>query len=272
MSGIFDVLVKGYSAANKRYVNRFLAVSNPIKPGRSTVETEAEKKAYLELQESADHYKKAVEKYPIIKEIKETLCLIVKDLDDLQFIIEIADGEAHVSVRSNKDKQPTFIIPLYAKNISNLKATLADDSIDMSEVYRYIRVLFIPFLRGLYQTDYSYLPKDKSYMQLDNFIHVEVKPDTDIEVDGFPGPAQAPVVNVDGQWLIFEGFQGDPDVKYSMNVIQALEFAYLIRVKLIQADPSIGSWSKLTPIVDQYNELKKKVLVYERKWHNVEEL
>mgnify|MGYP003341280073 CR=1 FL=1 len=52
-------------------LNRFVAVQNSVKPGRINAATEAEKKAYQELQESADHFKRAVEKYPIIKEIKE---------------------------------------------------------------------------------------------------------------------------------------------------------------------------------------------------------
>ena len=100
---------------------------------------------------------------------------------------------------------------------------------------------------------------------------MEVFNENGVEVDGFPGPAQATVVNVDGQWLIFEGFQGDPDIKYSMNIKQGLEFAYLIKVRILKRAPTVNI-AELLPDLKKYNDLKEKVTVYEREWHNVEEL
>ena len=194
--------------------------------------------------------------------------MVVKDLNGLKFTIDLNNGNINIGIGWHANKKHTLVLPLYKHNIEHLKEITQKGDLTFPDIYRFIRVLFIPFLKSLYQADYSNLPKDKSYMQLDNFIHVEVVPDQNIEVEGFPGPARATVVNVDGQWLVFEGFQGDPDIKYSMNIKQALEFAYLVKVKILQHAPDTDI-IHLMPVIKKYNDLKKVVQVYERKWHNI---
>lgn len=262
---------KIFSVKNSRYVNRFVSAAPIFESGRATISNEAEQKAINNLNQGIENFKKMLDKYPFIKEINETIYIIVGDLDDLKFTVDVSSGKASVEIGWNLKKKPTLVLPLHSSNLEKLNEVTADGDLSLSDAYRFIRGLFIPFLKSLYQGDYSNLPKDKSYLKLDNFIHVEVINDLGIEVDGFPGLAQATVVNVDGQWLIFEGLQGDPDIKYSMDIKQALEFAYLIRLKIAQMAPS-SDMTQLMPFVKKYNELKDKVTVYERKWHNVEEL
>lgn len=265
---LLSIFAKIFSLANTRYVNKFIPVREKYSTGRTEIKNPQEQEALGNLEAGIANFKKVLDEYPVLKELREILYLVVKDLDDLKFTVDIKDGDAGVTVGWDLDKTPSFVLPLYAKNLENVKEVTADGVIDLNDAYRLIRVLFIPFLRGLYQGDYPHLPTDRSYLKLDNFIHVEVFNESGIEVDGFPGPARATVVNVDGQWLIFEGFQGNPDVRYSMNVNQALEFAYLIRIKLIQAPPT-SSWVSLKPIIARYNELKEEVTVYERDWHTI---
>jgi hypothetical protein len=262
---------KASSINNSRYVNRFVLNKTDFEQGRTKLLTKEEEELYANLISCKENILKMIPKYPVINELQEIIFLLVKDLNDLKFTISLNNGQINVDIGWHVYKKHTLIIPLYKKNIEHLKKMTSDGQFDMDEIYRFVRVLFIPFLKGLYQADYSNLPKDKSYMQLDNFIHVEVVPDHDIKVEGFPGPAQATVVNVDGQWLIFEGFQGDPDIKYSMNIAQALEFAYLIKVKILQHAQSTDIMH-LMPVIKQYNDLKKKVTTYERTWHSVKEL
>lgn len=268
---MLKLISKASSLTNSRYVNRFVLNKTDYEQGRTKLLTKEEEETFADLNACADNIMKMKDKYPVIGELKETIFLIVKDLNDLKFTADLNNGQIKIDIGWHVYKKHTMMIPLYKKNIEHLKKMTADGYLDMDEIYRVVRVLFIPFLKGLYQADYSNLPKDKSYMQLDNFIHVEVMPDHDIKVEGFPGPARATVVNVDGQWLVFEGFQGDPDIKYSMNIKQALEFAYQLKVKILQHAQNTDI-IHLMPVIKQYNELKKQVTVYERNWHSVNEL
>lgn len=251
-------------ATGNRYVSKFIPVNQDLPQANSTIENRDQQKILDSLLNAIKSIKKITNKYPQINELNEKLYIDVVDIPQLYFTVEIANGDALVDVGIDSSIQPDFYLPLISKNILNLEVIAEDGEIDLSESYRIIRTLLIPFLRGLYQADYSHLPEDKSYMQLDNFIQIEIQNPENIEVDGFPGPARATAVNVDHQWLIFNEWQGDPDIRYSMSVKDALMFAYLIRVKLIKGKPNLN---ELQEIIKQYNELKKKVTVYERSWH-----
>ena len=262
------IFSKFFATTNTRYVNRFVAVKDSEIKGRNKLQNEKDTKALKNLKQAVDNIEKIVNKYPVIKELEENLFIYVKDLDNLRISVKVKNGKGEISLGWPKTVKSSFTLPLYSKNLENLVDVTKDGEINLKDAYRFIRVLFIPFLKGLYRGDYSNLPKDKSYMQLDNFIQVEVKNEFNIEVEGFPGPARATVLNVDGQWLIFEGFHGDPDIRYEMGVKEALEFAYLLRVKLIK-ESSTKSFLELKPIIDKYNKLKEKVKVYERSWHTI---
>lgn len=268
---ILSVYSKLFSLKNSRYVNRFVLVDNKYESGRQEITNPQEQKSYDDLKEGTENLTKLSEKYPFIKEINEIIFIEVKDLDSFKLTVEANNGNAKIMVGWNTSRKPTLVLPIYSANLKKLKEITSDKDISLDDVYRFVRGLLVPFLKSLYQADYSNLPKDKSYMKLDNFIHVEVLNENNVEVEGFPGPAQATVVNVDGQWLVFEGLHGDPDIKYSMNIKQALEFVYLIKLKILKHAPS-ANLSELTPYIQKYNKLKDEVTVYERKWHSVEEI
>lgn len=271
INAILSVYAKLFSIKNSRYVNRFVLIEEKYDNGKEEISDEKEQKALDNLKEGINNLAKLKEKYPFIKEIKETIFIEVKDLNNLKFTVEAESGEANIKVGWDNSKRPTLVLPIFTANLQKLKEITADNEISLDDVYRFIRGMIVPFLKSLYQADYSNLPKDKSYMKLDNFIHVEVRNESGVEVEGFPGPAQATVVNVDGQWLVMEGLHGDPDLKYSMNIKQALEFVYLIKLKILKLAPS-SDIKELLPYLEKYNKLKDEVTVYERKWHNVEEL
>jgi len=267
---LISAFAKLFSIANERYVDTFVPVERKLTRGKSKIQSKEEQAVHDNLVTTGKNIEKMVVKYPVIKELNEVVFIKVLDLNNFKLTGVLKDGKGEVTVGWDLSKKPSFILPLYSKNLENVKEITQDLDLDLKDVYRITRVMFIPFLKGLYQGDFSYLPKNKSYLKLDNFLHVEVKPYKNTEVEGFPGPAQATILNVDGQWLIFEGLHGDPDIRYSMDLKQALEFAYLVRVKLIHADPN-SSWSDLKPTVDRYNKLKKEVALYERNWHTIDE-
>lgn len=266
MNSIISAFSRIFSVfSHKRYVSKFIPVYQELTPGKSFDQLTVEELNLVEeLKESIEKAKNLITKYPAIKELTETLYIDIVDQDNLKITVTIHNGEADVKIGWDTNHHPDFVLPLRSVNISNLKSILANSDVNPQEIYRIIRVLLVPFLRGLYQADYSHLPADKSYLQLDNFIQVEIKNDFGLEIEGFDGPARATAVNVDNQWLIFEGWQGDPDIRYTMDIYQALQFAYLIRVKLIKSKPNLNELNK---IVKQYNDLKSQILTYERSWH-----
>lgn len=270
MTNIIEgILASAYSKVNSRYVNTFVPVTKQLNPGKSTLT--AEESEYFELYKKvAENFNNLAQKYPVIKEINEVLHIEVLDLDNVVLTYVIKDGVSTVSVGYTGQEPASYHIPLYTNNIKHLTAITQDGDLSMDDIYRITRVLFIPFLQGLYNGDFSALPKDKAYLQLDNFIQVEVKGPQGLEVEGFEGSAKATVVNVDGQWLMFEGFQGDPDVKYEMDIRQALKFAYLISVKIIGGAKRGTPFTELSKYIQEYNDLKKEVVKYERSWHTVE--
>jgi hypothetical protein len=262
------IFAKVFSLGNSRYVNRFVPVEEDLVPGKNELADEKDKEAFSNLKKAVENIEKIVNVYPAIKELDEILFVYVKDLGNLRFCVTVRDGKGDIKVGWPENTKPSFTLPLYSVNLKNLVEVTRDGEISMQDAYRFTRALFIPFLHGLYRGDYTNLPEDKSYLKLDNFIQVEVKNEFGIEVDGFPGPARATVVNVDGQWLIFEGFHGDPDIRYVMSLKEALEFAYILRVKLVK-EGKTKSFMELKPVIDNYNELKEKVKDYERSWHNI---
>jgi hypothetical protein len=271
MADIINSLISStYSKFNKRYVNTFV----PVKRDLESLDVPLSEKVtelFELLKSTATNLENMVGKYPVLKELDETLYLKILDEEKAVYTVLIQGGQIKVKPGFDGNVKPSYVIPMYSFNVAHLKQITDDGDLSLSDVYRITRVLFIPFLQGLYNGDYSALPEDKAYLQLDNFIQVEVVGTEGVVVEGFEGPARATVVNVDGQWLMFEGFQGDPDIRYEMNMEQALRFAYLISVKIIGGAKKGLSLTQLAGSVKEYNDLKAEVTKYERSWHNIEE-
>lgn len=271
MADIINSLISSiYSKFNKRYVNTFV----PVKRDLEHLDTQLSQNG-MELlgllKSTAANLENMVGKYPVLKELDEVLYLKMLDVENAIFTVLVKEGKIEIKPGFDGKIKPSYVIPMYSFNVQHLKQITDDGDLSLSDVYRITRVLFIPFLQGLYNGDYSSLPENKAYLQLDNFIQVEVAGPEGLVVEGFEGPARATIVNVDGQWLMFEGFQGDPDIRYEMNIEQAVKFAYLISVKIIGGAKRGLSLPQLAGSVKEYNDLKAEVTKYERSWHNIEE-
>ncbi|PJA13660.1 hypothetical protein CO112_01440 [Candidatus Dojkabacteria bacterium CG_4_9_14_3_um_filter_150_Dojkabacteria_WS6_41_13] len=263
---ILALFSKLHSVTNTRYVNNFVTVKQEFEVKNYSTLDEKQQIIFSSLTNIVDTLLSLKEKYPQLQELNETIFININDLNNFGLTVVLDQGKGTVTSGWSATTTPTFIIPLFTKNMLNLGQLVSDNNVSMQEAYRILRVLFVPFLRGLYQGQYVNLPKDKSYLLLDNFLQVEIKDEFSQQIEGFPGNPRATVVNVDGQWLVFEGFQGDPDTRYSMNIEDAFMFGYLIRVKLVNS-----SIAEMPKYVTAYTDLKRKVTVYERKWHNVDE-
>jgi hypothetical protein len=231
-----SLLSKITHLGDDRYVKEFVRVPLDFEQGRTDLTTDQEREAFKVFQECASLFTQAAAgRYPVLKELDEVVFVNVLDLNNLHLQAIIHDGQAITSVGWDTSKRPTLIVPLYSANLRHLRDILSDQEVNKEELYRIARVLFVSFMRGLYDADYAYTPGDKRYLKLDNILHVEMLPMNGIQVEGFPGNARATVVNVNRQWLVFEGWQGTPRTLVTCDLDQALQYYYLCNVQMRKA-------------------------------------
>lgn len=249
-----SVLSKITSLGSDRYVKEFKRVPINLDTGRVTLQAEEEKAAYKLFQECAGLIDTASNIYPVLKELEEVLFVSINDLNDLRLTAVIKDGHVETSIGWDVSKRPTLIVPMFTVNLEHLKQILSDTDVDKKELYRIARVLFISFMKGLYDAEYLYAPGDKRYLKLDKLFHVEMSEMPGVSVDGFPGSAKATVANVEGEWLVFEGHQGTPRIKVTCNLDQALQYYYILMVKMRRAK----SMGELKEAFGQYMKLREQ--------------
>jgi len=251
------MLSKITNLGSDRYVKSFVRVQLNLNPGRTVLTTEKEKEAFKLLQECGRLVEAAVDHYPVLKELDERIYISVRDLNDLHFTATVKDGGVKVNIGWDVSKRPTLIVPLFQFSLLHLKQILTDTKVDKKELYRIARVLFVPFMRGLYDADYLYTSGDKRYLKLDNIFHVEMLGIEGVVVDGFPGNAQATVANVNGEWIVFEGFQGTPRMKVTCKLDEALEYYYVLMVQMKKAK----DMQSLKQAFGRYMALRQKTIV-----------
>ncbi|OGY90138.1 MAG: hypothetical protein A2677_00425 [Candidatus Komeilibacteria bacterium RIFCSPHIGHO2_01_FULL_52_14] len=255
-NSFISALSKITSLGSDRYVKEFKRAPLAFDRGRTILQTDKEKAAYKVFQECADLIGKAADRYPVLKELEEILFISIRDLDDLRFTAIVKGGHVETSVGWDTSKRPTLVIPFFTINLEHLKQILSDKSIDKKELYRIARVLFISFMKGLYDAEYLYTPGDKRYLKLDKLFHVEMTEMPGVKVDGFPGSAKATIANVEGEWLVFEGYQGTPRVKVTCDLDQALQYYYILMVQMKRAK----NMSELKEAFEKYMKLREETV------------
>lgn len=169
----------------------------------------------------------------------KTVILEIVDFDSLTFTVKIIpaeggpDGAAHpatagYSLGSDVSSKPDMVLPLHSRNLENLLAIFADGQVSEEESYRIHRAVFGSNLKSLFQVDALYDPKVSRHLDLPNFIHMTLKNEKGYEFMGSRKEATVTLFNVDGQWLVAQGAQGDPDVKWAVTPAQLAEFQKLV--------------------------------------------
>jgi hypothetical protein len=113
----------------------------------------------------------------------------------------------------------------------------------------------------LYNSDVLFFPGDKRYLKLDNHIQVElVNKYGAKDLSGNVIEAKATVANVDGYWMVYPNWQGTPDVRYSVDVNQMIEYYYLINYKFrdIKSTDLLGR----KDLFDEYMKLREETLSF----------
>lgn len=245
------------SLGSDKYVREFVRTPLNLETGRTELQNDKEKEAFRLLKESGEAVEAMIDRYPILKEVGERIYISVKDLDDLHLMAVMENGKVQVSVGWDTEKRPTLLVPLFFLNLQNLHEIVSNKELDGKEIYRIARVLFVPFTRALYDADYMYTHGDKRYLKLYNLYHVEMLGMEGVVVDGFPGNARVTVANVDGQWLVFEGYQGIPKMKVTCTLKQALEYYVILMIRMKKAH----DLSSLKDVFDRYMKLREETVV-----------
>lgn len=240
-----------------KYVKEFVRAPLLITEGRKTLQTSEEKEAFSQLENIGKLIEAMMDKYPVLKKLDERIYISIIDLNDLHFTAIIKNEQVNISLGWDINTRPTLQVPLYRINLQHLFQAVSDKELTEEEMYRIARVLFVPFTRALYHVDYFYTKGDKRYLKLYNLYHVELVGMEHINVDGFPGNAKATVANVNGQWLIFEGFQGIPKMKVNCTLKQSLDYYQILMIEM----KKVSSIDELKKIFDKYMKLREETVV-----------
>ncbi len=164
------------------------------------------------------HFKKSFKK----------VVIQVLDADSLTFTVTFHDSTATLERGTHTDSGVSQVLPLYRGNLANLVGIFSDNIVTEEENYRIHRATFGTSLHSIFQVPALYQPKVAKRLKLPNFIQMTLKNDSGYLFMGSKEPATATMVNVNGQWLVFQGAQGDPDVIYQVTPKDLSDFNQLI--------------------------------------------
>lgn len=242
-----------------RYVAAFRRIPEVTETGKTELTNEKERNVVATLERLA----KKLVVFPWFLQVQEHALIEIEDVNNLKLTITAADGQYTIRPGWHEPEKRTLKGKIQTIHIARMEQILEDSIISDAELYEIASVVLIPALESLYNADAIYFPGDKRFLKLDNFMHVEVENLYDAKDRyGNPLKAQATVINADGQWLVFEGLKGDPDLKYTVNVSQMLEYYYLIHYKF--RDITEGNLLQRKELLDEYMKLRESTVSYSR--------
>ena len=203
------------------------------------------------------------QKFPWFSKLQEMLLIRVVDADNAVFSVRIDKGRIDITPgwQAAAGKPTLILYDVRTGNLQRLEQKLADGELSESEMFEIGNVFLVPGLQALYNADVLYFPGDKRYLKLDNLIQVElVNKYGSRGLDGNLIEAKATVLNVDGYWLVFPGWQGQPDVRYTVDVNQMIDYYYLINYKFREIKTSDLLGRK--ELFDEYMKLRQGTLTY----------
>ncbi|MCH8907284.1 MAG: hypothetical protein IH840_09365 [Candidatus Heimdallarchaeota archaeon] len=210
-----------------RYLASFRRVKRS-KPIDHTAEHPPTQEAIDEVRQLLNKIIETGKSFKEYEEIRdEYLLLCVAELGNKRFSIFLDRGKVEFFEGEHEKKSPTIILPVSIKNLQFFLEYIEDREVDRQELFMMMRFFAIPVLKGLYDQRVLYLPGNKHKYKFDDFIQIEILPDEPIVGNGQVFDIKITVVNVDGQWLIFKGFEGDPDWRLTINMNTALEMWWL---------------------------------------------
>ena len=121
----------------------------------------------------------------------------------------------------------------------------------------------VPAIRAIYYNEVNYRPGDKSVFKFDNLVQISIPPKEKVVLNGMPISIDLTAVNVDGQWLVFRGLQGDPDIKLSLSLEDATELYRIGYYEVLK----VKTPKQAKKLSEEFLILMNKTLEYKRKDH-----
>jgi len=195
----------------------------------------------------------------------EHVLVVVTDLGNLRFTVGIDGGEFSVDRGFDESREPTMIVPVDSENIRSLEVMFRDgEELTYEERYRIYNILAVPALQALYRVDAYHNIPDLRAAKFDDFIQMVIPAEEDVVYRGSPIEIAVTAVNVDGQWLVFPGLQGDPDWILSLDLDTATEL-YLLGV--YEAREADGSIRDLRNMSERFLNILDENIIYLREDH-----
>lgn len=206
-----------------RYVRTFVKPPMPYPTDNSKlVSGISEKSASVKnLFTQAGESAKQFSWFPAIQD--EHVFIYVTDLGNARFTLDVGNGAYSIKDGFDESRKPTMVVELTQGGIQNMADVLRDGKLTYEEQYQVYNALAIPSLQALYYNDQLYAPGDKRTFKFDDIVQIDIPPTQPVYYKGFPLHIQLTAANVDGQWLIIPGLQGDPDFRLTLTLDQATD-------------------------------------------------
>jgi hypothetical protein len=187
----------------------------------------------------------------------------VVDAGDLKFTVDFDHGPPS-DAGWDTSRPPTLGFPVDRQNIANMEEVLRDGKITYEELYRIVYVLARAAALRMYSIPFLKEPSDKSWIGMDDFVHVVIPPTEPVIYHGRPIRIELTIVNVDGQWLITEGLHGDPDARFELTLDDAARWYKYAVYDL----PKVTGTGELLKFARELADVTKKTITYLRKDHH----
>jgi hypothetical protein len=249
-----------------RYLKEFQKTVRAL-PEDNSAATNVSEEKIVEIETALNNAGSSSQKFSWFSGIKdENIFVYVTDLGNLRFTLNINGGQFKVTRGFNESIKPTLTVPVEAVDLLGLESILSDGELTYNEQYMAYYLLMVPALQALYNNDALYLPGDKTFAKFDNFVQIEITSPNQAFYRNYPIRAEATAVNVDGQWLVFKGLQGDPDWKISMSLDGATNLyqmgVYGVREAMKSNDPV-----KMSDLSQRFLDFMNKSVTYVRSDH-----
>jgi len=243
-----------------RYVREMVYPQVQIDPGQArefSADDEAVEAGILKVGEMA-------REFDWFNQIEaEHIFVTVVDASDLHFTVDLDKGTAKLSRGWDVSTPPTMILPVTRSNIAAMAQVLEDHLVSYEEMYRVFYVLAIPAAQRIYSIPFLRQPGDKSWIGMDDFVHVVIPPTQPVTYADIPIQIELTIVNVDGQWLVMQGLHGDPDARFELTLEDAARWYKAACYDLAR----VKSTGDLMGFARQLAEFTQKSMTYLRADH-----
>jgi hypothetical protein len=243
-----------------RYVREMVYPELPIDPGPAhefSADDVAIEAAILRIGEAA-------RQFPWFEKIEDEHVFVqVVDAGNLRFTIDFDHGTATLSRGWDASRPPTLVLPVNRLNLANMEEVLRDGTLTYEELYRIVYVLAPAAVRRMYSIPMLKEPGDKSWIGMDDFVHVVIPPTEPVIYQDRPIRVELTVVNVDGQWLVMQGLHGDPDARFDLTLDDAARWYKFAVYDL----PKVKGTGELLKVASDVAAVTKKTMTYLRAEH-----